>query len=300
MRDKAEVVIVGAGIMGLVDRLQPGEGPRHHRRARASTGATSAAARAGATAGGVRAQFSSEENIRLMQESIRICRDFAREMKINVWFRQGGYLFLVRSEAGRRTPGEERRACRTGAASARACSRRGRRSDRPRARRRGRGRRQLQPRGRRGLPLALRLGLRARRAEAGGRDRHLHRGEGLPHHGQAHRRRGHRQGGDPDAPRRQRRRRLEPGGRAAARRRAARTTPTATRFARPSRSSSGSSRWSPTSPTASTSRSRCAARSSAASATRTCRRGSTGSSHGVPRRSTAGRLLRRPVPSWAA
>jgi sarcosine oxidase subunit beta len=51
----------------------------------------------------VRAQFSSEENIRLMQESIRLCRDFAREMKINVWFRQGGYLFLVRSEAGRRT-----------------------------------------------------------------------------------------------------------------------------------------------------------------------------------------------------
>jgi sarcosine oxidase subunit beta len=37
-----------------------------------------------------------------MQESIRICRDFAGEMKINIWFRQGGYLFLVRSEAGRR------------------------------------------------------------------------------------------------------------------------------------------------------------------------------------------------------
>jgi sarcosine oxidase, subunit beta len=50
----------------------------------------------------VRAQFSSEENIRLMQESIRLCRDFAAEMKINVWFRQGGYLFLTRSEEGRR------------------------------------------------------------------------------------------------------------------------------------------------------------------------------------------------------
>lgn len=56
----------------------------------------------GRNGGGVRAQFSSEENIRLMQESIRICRDFAAEMKINVWFRQGGYLFVVRSEAGRR------------------------------------------------------------------------------------------------------------------------------------------------------------------------------------------------------
>lgn len=57
----------------------------------------------GRNGGGVRAQFSSEGNIRLMQESIRICRDFAREMKINIWFRQGGYLFLVRNEAGRRT-----------------------------------------------------------------------------------------------------------------------------------------------------------------------------------------------------
>jgi sarcosine oxidase subunit beta len=56
----------------------------------------------GRNGGGVRAQWSSEANVRLMQESIRICRDFAREMKINVWFRQGGYLFLVRSEEKRR------------------------------------------------------------------------------------------------------------------------------------------------------------------------------------------------------
>src|SRR5437764_10174185 len=56
----------------------------------------------GRNGGGVRAQWSSEANVRLMQESIRICRDFAREMKINVWFRQGGYLFLVRSEAKKR------------------------------------------------------------------------------------------------------------------------------------------------------------------------------------------------------
>ena len=44
-----------------------------------------------------------------MQESIRLCRDFAREMKINVWFRQGGYLFLVRERGGPPQPGEERR-----------------------------------------------------------------------------------------------------------------------------------------------------------------------------------------------
>jgi sarcosine oxidase subunit beta len=37
-----------------------------------------------------------------MQESIRMCRDFAAEMKINVWFRQGGYLFLVRTDEARK------------------------------------------------------------------------------------------------------------------------------------------------------------------------------------------------------
>src|SRR5580704_15067537 len=102
MRDTAEVVIVGAGIMGLAIAYNLA---RNHGitdvlvvdRTYLCGGAS------GRNGGGVRAQFGSEENIRLMQESIRICRDFAREMRINVWFRQGGYLFLVRSEEGRRT-----------------------------------------------------------------------------------------------------------------------------------------------------------------------------------------------------
>src|SRR5580704_19193606 len=53
----------------------------------------------GRNGGGVRAQWSSEANVRLMQESIRMCREFATLMKINVWFRQGGYLFLARTPA---------------------------------------------------------------------------------------------------------------------------------------------------------------------------------------------------------
>ncbi len=57
----------------------------------------------GRNGGGVRAQWSSEANVRLMQESIRMCREFASEMKINVWFRQGGYLFLVRTEEKRKS-----------------------------------------------------------------------------------------------------------------------------------------------------------------------------------------------------
>src|SRR5689334_24188333 len=56
----------------------------------------------GRNGGGVRAQWSSEANVRLMQESIRMCRDFASEMKINVWLRQGGYLFIARDEEKRR------------------------------------------------------------------------------------------------------------------------------------------------------------------------------------------------------
>ena len=101
MRDRAEIVIIGAGIMGLAIayNLAQNHGVRDVVVVERSYLCGGASGRNG---GGVRAQFSSEENIRLMQESIRLCRDFAHEMRINVWFRQGGYLFLVRSEAGRR------------------------------------------------------------------------------------------------------------------------------------------------------------------------------------------------------
>lgn len=100
MRDRAEIVVIGAGIMGLAIAYNL-----------ARSGVTDVlvvdrsylcGGASGRNGGGVRAQWSSEANIRLMQESIRMCRDFANEMKINVWFRQGGYLFLVRSEEKRR------------------------------------------------------------------------------------------------------------------------------------------------------------------------------------------------------
>ena len=101
MRDHAEVVVIGAGIMGLsiayhlarlgvcdvtvVDKSYLCGGA------------------SGRNGGGIRAQWSSEANVRLMQESIRMCQDFANEFKINVWLRQGGYLFLARSEERRRS-----------------------------------------------------------------------------------------------------------------------------------------------------------------------------------------------------
>ncbi|MBX3270762.1 MAG: FAD-binding oxidoreductase [Sandaracinaceae bacterium] len=52
----------------------------------------------GRNGGGVRAQWSSETNIRLMRRSIALCDEFATKMRINVWFRRSGYLFLARSD----------------------------------------------------------------------------------------------------------------------------------------------------------------------------------------------------------
>jgi len=98
---QADVVVVGAGIMGL--------SIAYHL---ALLGVTNVAVvdrsylcggASGRNGGGVRAQWSSEANVRLMQESIRMCREFASRMKINIWLRQGGYLFLVRDEEKRRS-----------------------------------------------------------------------------------------------------------------------------------------------------------------------------------------------------
>src|SRR5215471_683538 len=102
MRDSAVIVIVGGGIMGLATayHLAKNHGVTEVTVVERSYLCGGASGRNG---GGVRAQWSSEANVRLMQESIRMCRDFAREMKINVWFRQGGYLFIVRNEAARAT-----------------------------------------------------------------------------------------------------------------------------------------------------------------------------------------------------
>ncbi|MFO0677148.1 MAG: FAD-binding oxidoreductase [Polyangiaceae bacterium] len=101
MRDHADVVVIGAGIMGL--------SIAYHLARRGTTNVLVVdrgylcGGASGRNGGGVRAQWSSEANVRLMQESIRMCREFANDMGINVWFRQGGYLFLVRDEAKRRS-----------------------------------------------------------------------------------------------------------------------------------------------------------------------------------------------------
>src|SRR5690242_931260 len=52
----------------------------------------------GRNGGGIRQQWSTEMNVRLMQRSVALCKQFATELGVNVWFRQGGYLFLARSQ----------------------------------------------------------------------------------------------------------------------------------------------------------------------------------------------------------
>jgi sarcosine oxidase subunit beta len=92
---KAEIVIVGGGVMGLSIAYHLARNGLTDviviERGYLAEGAS------GRNGGGVRQQWSTEVNIRLMQESVELCRRFAVDLGVNVWFRQGGYLFLARS-----------------------------------------------------------------------------------------------------------------------------------------------------------------------------------------------------------
>jgi sarcosine oxidase subunit beta len=95
--DAADVVIVGAGIMGLATAYHLAKDHPRRRILVLDAGYLCGGA-SGRNGGGVRAQWSSEANVRLMQESLEMCKEFAHEHRINTWFRQGGYLFLARDE----------------------------------------------------------------------------------------------------------------------------------------------------------------------------------------------------------
>ena len=93
---KCELAIIGGGVMGLAIAYQL-----------ARRGVTDvvvlergyfAQGASGRNGGGVRMQWSTAMNVQLMQQSIELCRHFAQEIGVNVWFRQGGYLFLALHE----------------------------------------------------------------------------------------------------------------------------------------------------------------------------------------------------------
>ncbi len=92
----ADVVIVGAGVMGLA--IAYNLAARGGRRIVVLDQHYLAWGASGRNGGGVRQQWSTEMNVRLMQESTELCANFAEEMGINVWMRRGGYLFLARSK----------------------------------------------------------------------------------------------------------------------------------------------------------------------------------------------------------
>ena len=98
---RADVVIVGGGVMGLALAHELARRGITDvlvlERAALATGAS------GRNGGGVRAQWSTPEMIRLGRRSLEICAGLAADLRVNVWFRRGGYLFLApsRTEAAR-------------------------------------------------------------------------------------------------------------------------------------------------------------------------------------------------------
>jgi sarcosine oxidase subunit beta len=90
---EAEVVILGGGIMGLA--LAWNLARRGMRDVLVLEAGYLCSGASGRNGGGVRMQWSTPTNVRLAKRSVELCRSFAREHGINVWFRQGGYLFLA-------------------------------------------------------------------------------------------------------------------------------------------------------------------------------------------------------------
>ncbi len=95
--ERCAVAIVGGGIMGLALAYDL------CRRGMTDVVVLEAgylcAGASGRNGGGVRTQWNTETNIRLARRSLALCRGFARELGVNVWLRQGGYLFLAQSDA---------------------------------------------------------------------------------------------------------------------------------------------------------------------------------------------------------
>src|SRR6267154_825930 len=98
-RAQTEIAIIGGGVMGLSIAYQLAKRGMTDvvvlERGYLAQGAS------GRNGGGVRMQWSTEQNVKLMQKSIELCASFAQEIGVNVWFRQGGYLFLAKHERER-------------------------------------------------------------------------------------------------------------------------------------------------------------------------------------------------------
>lgn len=97
MPAQRQVVVIGAGIVGLLTAYHlVRRGVRDvlvvDRAPSLLLGAS------GRNGGGIRAQWTTAENIELARRSIEQFQSLASETGHHTWFRQGGYLFLARSE----------------------------------------------------------------------------------------------------------------------------------------------------------------------------------------------------------
>jgi sarcosine oxidase subunit beta len=95
--EKARVVIIGGGIMGLA--LAHNLGLRGETDVVVLERGYLLAGASGRNGGGVRMQWGTATNVELARRSMELMKDFASDMGINIWLRQGGYLFLARSGA---------------------------------------------------------------------------------------------------------------------------------------------------------------------------------------------------------
>jgi sarcosine oxidase subunit beta len=97
MKTTADVVIIGGGCMGAsvayhLTRLGVKDLVLVERERLLGMGST------GRNAGGVRHQFSSEANVKLSIESIKLFERFSEEVGYEIDFHQDGYLFLLSNE----------------------------------------------------------------------------------------------------------------------------------------------------------------------------------------------------------
>jgi sarcosine oxidase subunit beta len=93
--ERAKIVIIGGGIMGLA--LAYNLALQGERDVVVLERGYLCAGASGRNGGGVRMQWGTPTLIDLAKRSIHLMERFARDVGVNVWFRQGGYLFLARS-----------------------------------------------------------------------------------------------------------------------------------------------------------------------------------------------------------
>ncbi|MBL9039275.1 MAG: FAD-dependent oxidoreductase, partial [Archangium sp.] len=95
IRARARVVIIGGGVMGLA--LAYNLALRGETDVMVLERGYLCAGASGRNGGGVRMQWGTPTLVGLAKRSIELMRGFASELGINVWLRQGGYLFLSTS-----------------------------------------------------------------------------------------------------------------------------------------------------------------------------------------------------------